>query len=178
MRWPGEIPAGTTSDAMLMTIDLAPTIARLAGADLPAHAIDGLDVWPLLAGRPGAKNPHDAYLFYYGKNELQAVASGDGRWKLQLPHIYTTLAGRPGGRGGTPSKYEKRTLERPELYDLRHDVGETRDVAAEHPEVVDRLLALAERARADLGDSLTNREGPGVRPAGQSDGPPGVPRTR
>ena len=106
------------------------------------------------------------------------MASGDGRWKLQLPHIYNTLAGRPGGRGGTPSKYEKRTLERPELYDLRHDVGETRDVAAEHPEVVDRLLALAERARADLGDSLTNREGPGARPAGSLDGPPDVPRTR
>ena len=85
-----------------MTIDLFPTIARLAGAELPGHAIDGLDVWPLLAGEPGARNPHEAYLFYYGKNELQAVASGDGRWKLQLPHTYTTLAGRPGGRGGTP----------------------------------------------------------------------------
>ena len=176
MRLPGVIPAGTTSDGMLMTIDVLPTIARLAGADLPAHAIDGLDVWPLLAGTPDAKNPHDAYLFYYAKNELQAVMSGDGRWKLYLPHVYNTLAGRPGGRGGTPSKYEKRTLERPELYDLRHDVGETRDVAAEHPEVVARLLALAERARADLGDSLTNREGQGARPAGRLDGPPSVPR--
>ena len=118
---------------MLMTIDLLPTIARLAGAELPAHPIDGLDVWPLLAGQPGAKNPHEAYLFYYEKNELQAVASGDGRWKLQLPHIYSTLAGRPGGRGGTPSKYEKRTLERPELYDLPHDVGETSNVGRAAP---------------------------------------------
>src|SRR4051812_2529594 len=79
MRLPGRIPAGTASDAMLMTIDVAPTIARLVGAKLPGHAIDGLDVWPLLAGRPGARNPHDAYLFYYGQDELQAVVSGDGR---------------------------------------------------------------------------------------------------
>ena len=48
MRWPGKIPAGTESNAMLMTIDLLPTIARLVGAQLPEHAIDGLDVWPLL----------------------------------------------------------------------------------------------------------------------------------
>ena len=87
MRLPGETPAGTSSDAMLMTIDIAPTIARLAGADLPAHAIDGLDVWPLLAGHPGATNPHDAYLFYYGKNELQALVSGDGLEAATAPHL-------------------------------------------------------------------------------------------
>ena len=102
MRWPGKIPAGTTSDAMLMTIDLFPTIAKLIDAELPKHPIDGLDVWPLLAGEPGAKNPHDFYLFYYAQNELQAIATGDGRWKLQLPHIYTSLGGHPGGRDGGP----------------------------------------------------------------------------
>ncbi len=106
MRWPGKIPAGTTSDAMLMTIDLLPTIARLVGAELPEHAIDGLDVWPLLAGQPGATNPHDAYLYYYEQNQLQAVVSGDGRWKLQLPHTYRSLAGHPGGHGGIPAKYQ------------------------------------------------------------------------
>ena len=52
MRWPGHIPANTHIDAMLMTIDLFPTIARLVGAALPKHPIDGLDVWPLLAGQP------------------------------------------------------------------------------------------------------------------------------
>ena len=160
-----------------MTIDMLPTIARLAGAELPAHAIDGLDVWPLLAGHPGAKNPHEAYYFYYGNNELQAVATGDGRWKLQLPHIYNTLAGRPGGRGGTPSKYEKRRLERRALYYLPHDMGETNNIGRQHPEYVDHLLGLAERARAVLGDSLTFRVGPGVRPAGSLDGPPDEPRT-
>jgi arylsulfatase len=167
MLWPGKIPAGTACDAMLLTIDLFPTLARLVGGELPKHAIDGLDVWPLLSGAPGAKNPHDAYLFYFEQNQLQAVASGDGRWKLQLPHQYGTLAGRPGGRGGVPAKYEKRTIDRPELYDLANDLGETTDVAAAHPEVVARLLAVAERARDDLGDALTERNGRGVRPAGR-----------
>jgi arylsulfatase A len=167
MRWPGKIPAGTTCDAMLMTIDLFPTIARLVGAQLPAHPIDGRDVWPILAGEPGARNPHDAYLFYYEVNQLQAVASGDGRWKLQLPHTYRTLSSRPGGRDGAPAKYEQRTIVHPELYDLAHDVSETTDVADKNPEVVRKLLVVAEQARADLGDALTKREGRGVRPAGR-----------
>ena len=94
MRWPGKLPAGTTSDAMVMTIDLLPTIVRLVAVrNLPKQPIDGLDVWPLLAGAAGATNPHDAYVYYYEQvRELQAVASGDGHWKLQLPHNYRSLA--------------------------------------------------------------------------------------
>ena len=167
MRWPGHIPANTTSDAMLMTIDLLPTIARLVGAELPKHQIDGLDVWPLLAGEPGAINPHDAYLYYYEENELQAVVSGDGRWKLQLPHTYRTLAGHAGGHGGNPVKYEEKKIVQPELYDLVVDRGETTEVASLRPDIVKRLLAVAERARDELGDSRTKREGRGIRPAGE-----------
>ncbi|HWB00874.1 MAG TPA: sulfatase [Pirellulales bacterium] len=165
MRWPGHIPAGATSAAMLMTIDLLPTIATVVGGTLPAHKIDGLDVGPLLFGNRAAPNPHDAYLFYYEQNQLQAVASGDGRWKLQLPHSYRTLAGRPGGRGGKPAKYEQRKIATAELYDLVNDLGETTDVAAANAEIVERLQAAAERARADLGDALTGRTGSGIRPA-------------
>jgi arylsulfatase A len=167
VRWPGQIPAGSTSETMLMTIDLLPTIARLVGAPPPDRPIDGLDVWPILAGEPGEKNPHDAYLFYYEQNQLQAVASGDGRWKLQLPHTYRTLAGRSGGVGGVPAKYENRKIARPELYDLVRDVGETTDVIADHPDIARALLDIAERARDDLGDSLTQRQGRGVRTPGR-----------
>jgi arylsulfatase A len=167
MRWPGKIPAGTVCDDMLMTIDLFPTIAKWIGAKLPEHKIDGLDVWPIMAGEPGAKNPHDAYYFYYEVNQLQAVVTGDGRWKLQLPHTYRTLAGRPGGRDGHPVPYETRKLERAELYDLEGDVSETADVAAGNPETVLRLEAFAEQAREDLGDALTNREGSGRREPGR-----------
>jgi arylsulfatase len=167
MRWPGHIPANNTSDAMLMTIDLFPTIARLVGAELPNHPIDGLDVWPLLAGDAGATNPHDAYVYYYEDNELQAVVSGDGRWKLQLPHTYRTLGGRSGGHGGTPVKYEQKKILQPELYDLVTDPDETTDVASREADIVNRLLAFAERIRGELGDSLTKRKGRGIRPAEQ-----------
>lgn len=167
MRWPGKIPAGTSSDAMLMTIDLLPTLAGLVDAKLPAHKIDGLDVWPLLAGSPGASNPHDAYLYYFEQNQLQAVVSGDGRWKLQLPHTYRSLSGRPGGHGGTPVKYDSLKIASPELYDLANDVGETTDLAEKHPEVVQRLLDVVADARAELGDSLTQRTGQGIRPVGR-----------
>ncbi|HEX4148186.1 MAG TPA: sulfatase-like hydrolase/transferase, partial [Pirellulales bacterium] len=167
MRWPGHIPEGATNDNFLMTIDLLPTIADLVGAKLPPLPIDGLDVWPLVAGKPGAKNPHDAYFFWYEQNQLQAVVSGDGHWKLQLPHQYRTLAGQPGGRDGQPARYQQRKIERAELYDLKTDLAETTDVAAQHPEIVARLLALAERARSDLGDSLMQRVGSQQRAAGQ-----------
>jgi arylsulfatase len=101
-------------------------------------------------------------------NQLQAVVTGDGRWKLQLPHTYNTLGGRPGGRGGTPVPYAQRKLERAELYDLERDVSEATDVAAGHPDVVARLEAEAERARGELGDALTQRVGKGTRPPGRS----------
>src|SRR5438067_2547081 len=83
-RWPGHVPAGRVCDEPVMTIDVFPTVARLIGAELPKHKIDGMDVWPLLAGEPGAKCPHEAYYFYFNVGELQAVRSG--RWKLMLPH--------------------------------------------------------------------------------------------
>ena len=167
MRWPGKIPAGTESRQMLMTIDLFPTIANLIHADLPKHPIDGLDVWPIISGKRSAKNPHTAYWFYYEANQLQAVVSGDGRWKLQLPHTYRTLGGRPGGQGGTPAPYEQRQLERAQLYDLVNDIAETTDVAGQHPEVVKSLENEAEHARQELGDALTKRAGQGVREPGR-----------
>ncbi len=167
MRWPGKIPAATQSGEMLMTIDLLPTIAKLTGTEPAKHTIDGLNVWPLIAGEKGAKNPHDGYAFYYEQNALQAVSSSDGRWKLQLPHSYRTLGGRPGGTNGIPAKYENRKLAAAELYDLQNDVGETKNVAAANPKIVKQLEAFAEKMRAELGDALTERKGSGVREPGK-----------
>ena len=164
-RWPGVIPAGRVTREPAMTIDLLPTISRLTGAKLPDHKIDGLDVWPIISGDPAAKNPHEAYFIYYADNELQAVISGS--MKLYLPHTYRTLAGRPGGRDGVPVKYEQRTITAPELYDVDADVSEAKNIAAENPQMVERLLALAEKSRADLGDSLTKRAATSARPVGQ-----------
>ena len=167
MRWPGKIPAKTDTWDMLMTIDLFPTIANLVGAPLPKQKIDGIDVWPMISRKPRAKNPHESYWFYYEVNQLQAVTTSDGKWKLQLPHTYQTLAGRPGGRDGVPVPYSYRKLEKEELYDLEHDIGETTDVSAQHPEIVKLLEIEAEKARADLGDALTKRPGTGRREPGK-----------
>lgn len=168
MRWPGKIPAGAVTDNFLMTIDLLPTIAARVGATLPTLPIDGMDVWPLLTRQVGAKNPHEGYGMWYAQNELQAVVSGDGRWKLVLPHRYRTLNGRPGGRDGIPAKYENTDLTAPALYDLRVDIGEKNDLASANPDVVKQLLAFADKCRDDLGDALTHRTGKGAREPGRA----------
>ncbi|HKS35970.1 MAG TPA: sulfatase [Verrucomicrobiae bacterium] len=164
MRWPGRIPARSVCREPAMTIDVLPTIARLIDARLPSHPIDGKDIWPLISGDAKAGSPHDAYFFYYNVGELQAVRSG--RWKLVFPHTYRTLAGKSGGTGGKPSKYES-TKTGLALFDLEKDVSEKLDVAAQHPDVVKRLQALAEQCREDLGDSLVKRAGKNAREPGR-----------
>jgi arylsulfatase len=168
VRWPGHVPAGATSDAFWMTIDVLPTLAAITGAELPAHTIDGRNILPLLTSKAPAQNPHDGYALYYEVNQLQSVVSGDGRWKLVFPHQYRTLVGL-GGTNGIPSKYKQVKLEKTALYDLKNDVSEKNDVAETHPEIVERLSAFAEKTRADLGDALKNEKGPGAREPGKAE---------
>ncbi|MBS1790407.1 MAG: sulfatase [Acidobacteria bacterium] len=160
-RWPGKIPAGTVSHEPVMTIDLLPTLAKLIGAEVPKdRIIDGLDIWPILSGKK-VKSPHDALYFYWGK-ELQAVRAG--KWKLHLPHTYRFI--ETPGADGKPGKdtYPKIELS---LFNLETDIGETKNLADKYPEVVKQLMVFVERAREDLGDSLTKRDGKNVRPAGK-----------
>jgi arylsulfatase A-like enzyme len=163
MRWPGKIPGGSVCREPVMSIDILPTMAKLARAELPKLPIDGLDIWPLISGKPGARSPHEA-LYFYWFNHLQAVRSG--RWKLHLPHAYHTLGGRSPGKDGKSAKYVGAST-RLALFDLENDIGETINVADKHPEEVRRLLELAEKARMELGDSATYRKGKGVRPPGK-----------
>lgn len=160
-RWPGKIPAGSTCREPAMTIDLFPTIAKLIGAELPRHKIDGLDIWPLVSAQSGAKSPHEA-LYFYWLNRLDAVRSG--RWKLHLAHDY----GHPDPAGGdaAPGKLTVQKIDQ-SLFDLEADIGEATNVAEQHPDVVARLLTYAEAARADLGDTATKRVGSGVREPGR-----------
>jgi arylsulfatase A len=162
-RWPGRIPRGAVGSLPAMTIDLFPTFAKLSGAAVSEERIiDGRDIWPLLTNAPDAQAPHDALYFYWG-TELHAVRSG--RWKLHLAHPYRALE-RPG-QDGSPGTFVQKTIEM-SLFDLESDPGESIDVASRHPDVVEQLLKLAERARDDLGDSLTKRVGRNVRQPGRT----------
>ncbi len=157
MWWPDKIQAGSVCDELCSTMDLLPTLGKLAGAALPKQTIDGHDIRPLLFESPCADSPWDEDgFFYYRMDQLQAVRCGP--WKLYLPlkDKYQSL-----GRKTEPSKAE--------LYDVRNDVGETREVSAEHPQVVKQLLALADKARKELGDM--DREGSGQRPAAWVENP-------
>ena len=121
--WPGKIPAGTESDAITGMMDILPTLVKLAGGSLPTdRKLDGGDIWPILAGQPGAKSPHDVFYYYRGLN-LQAVRSGP--WKLHLA--------------------------KEELYNLETDIGETTNVASSNPAAVERLRKLAAQTKDDLG---------------------------
>jgi len=141
-RWPGRIEPGRECEEMVTSMDLFPTFAALAGAALPPdRIIDGRDLSDLLFG--DAASPHESVALYF-MDDLCAVRSG--RWKLHVAR---------DGRGCT------------ELYDLVTDLGETADVAADHPAVVRQLETYAEGHRARLGDARLGVAGSEVRPIGR-----------
>ena len=156
MWWPGTIPAGTVCSDVATTMDLMPSYAELAGGKAPQdRIIDGRDIRSLILGEPGAKSPHEAFFYYY-MDQLQAVRSG--HWKLYLPlEDKRTSPFRMAGK--TPGS----------LFNLRADLSETNDLFEQHPEIVERLMGYAEKARQDLGD--LNRPGSGQRPAGHDPNP-------
>ena len=160
MRWPGQISKGKVCDKMAATLDFLPTFAAISGSPLPEHKIDGINILPLLRGEQGA-DPRTHLYYYYGR-QLQCVR--EGRWKLHLPHNYRSYQGVEPGRDGLGGPYARGQTDF-ELYDLDNDMGESIDVFDSHPSVVERLKALAERARWELGD--TDLEGREVRPPGR-----------
>ncbi len=167
MSWPGKIKEGQVINKPAMTIDLMPTIAKITGANLPVKKIDGIDMSYLMMDGEEAKNQHhDAYYFYYKQNELHGILSGDGRWKLYLPHSYRSINGRVGTSDGLPINYTYDNKMDLELYDLVNDISETINVSEANPEMVESLLVHAEQARKDLGDKLTDRIGNENRPVG------------
>lgn len=160
MWWPGTIPAGSVCSTPAMTIDILPTVAELIGAKLPDHKIDGKSIVNLVTGK-NDKSPQEAYYFYYGQ-QLQAIRMG--KWKLHFPHGYRTMAGRPGGTGGIPTKYSQAKIGL-SLFNLEEDIGESTDVKAKHPKVVSKMQALGQAMRKELGDQ--GKKGSGQREAGR-----------
>jgi len=162
MRWPAGIRAGQTCKATVTAMDLLPTITNLCHGTLPEDKkIDGRDVSVLLRG--GILPKATVYpFFYYRGRQLQAVRLG--RYKLHVPHDYVSINGARLAEAGFAGRLKRRRIEL-SLFDLETDIGETTNIADEHPDVVKKLLALCEEARKDLGDG--KRKGAGVRPPGR-----------
>jgi arylsulfatase A-like enzyme len=156
MCWPGKIPAGKTCAELAATIDLLPTLARLAGAKPPAdRVIDGRDIWPLMSDQDGAKTPHEAYFYYSSGGTLEAVRSGN--WKLRIAKARTAAKPPPGPARGKPAPAQvppAQTRTQPaedvELYDLAADIGEKNNLADKHPDVVQRLRKLMDDFDAEV----------------------------
>ena len=125
-RWPGRIAAGAVSAHVSYFGDLMTTFAELAGAKPPQN-LDSISIVPTLLGR-GAQARH-AYLYweFYERGVTQAVLF-EGRWK--------------GIRLRSPSAPI-------ELYDLANDLGESADVAAKQPGMVERMARLMREAHVD-----------------------------
>jgi len=139
MRWPGKIAAGETNDGLMATIDLLPTFAALTGAKVPAdRAIDGVDQLAFMLGK--AKSARKTYLYNPGSASVQSTilqgnAIREGDWKLISPLKVMQFL-EDGGTGEW------------ELYNLKDDMGETRNLAGQYPERVDRLKRLLEASEA------------------------------
>jgi len=154
--WPGHIPAGRETDAVAGEIDLLPTFVALAGGTLPTDKpIDGAVISKILLGQSDV-SAREAHYFYHSYN-LDAVRSGP--WKLALKPQVFSMGMRKGGE-------DKPGLR---LYNLTKDIGETTDVSAQNPEVVQRLKGLADHMAATLCDG--SAKGPGVRAPGRVENP-------
>jgi len=129
IKWPGKVPAGSTCSEMALSMDLLPTFAHIAGAELPTAKLDGRNILDLVTAKPGAKTKHE--VFFFGNT---AVRSGD--WKYHKQELFKVKA-------------TMRDTKAPTLYNLKEDIGESNNVIADHPEIAERLAkALEQHTRA------------------------------
>jgi arylsulfatase A-like enzyme len=158
--WPGKVPAGTSSDAISGMFDVLPTLAALAGAAVPSDRnLDGADIRSVLMGDAEAPGPHEVFYYFRGL-ELEAVR--DREWKLVLPTVAANAAGKAKAKG--KAKGNAKGANAALLFNLKTDIGESTDVAAQHPEIVARLEKLVEKMKDDLG---ATGFGPGCRALGK-----------
>ena len=140
MKYPAGIEAGAVSGRTFGSVDLLPTLCQMAGIPLPENEIDGENVWALITGAEGAENPHAYYAFSNGNN-FEGILSGDGRWKLHLPHAYRIL--ETEGADGIPGKYGIARIDTA-LFDMLNDPLESTNVISEQAEIAEELIGIAE----------------------------------
>ena len=163
MYWKGHIQPGSVFNKLASNIDIFPTVAELTGSPLPDHKIDGVSLVPVINGEKDAE-PRTWFVYYYNRNDLEAVT--DGRFKLIFPHRHATYEPYLPGNDGRPGERRSTELKETLLFDLRRDPAERYNVIEQYPEERQKLEAIAERMRADLGDNLRNIPATNARPAG------------
>jgi arylsulfatase len=164
IKWPGQTPAGTICNKLGCAVDILPSFAKIAGANLPALKIDGVDITELWKGNTDAE-PRDNILFFYGKNNLNGVRKGN--WKLVLPHTWQSYNTEPG-KDGYGGKRISMKIEKPELYNMMRDPGEQYNVIEYYPEKADEIMQIVEAARIEFGDLNVGMEkGAGSREIGR-----------
>lgn len=137
--WPDKIKSATVNNAMITLMDVLPTIAELAGSQIPSdRIIDGKNISEQLFNKTNT-SPYEFFAFYQ-KEQLQAIRSEN--WKLILPLDSTINSHAAGFSEGRPLK----------LVDLSVDIKEEADVSWQNPEIVQKLLGYAEKIRYDIGD--------------------------
>ncbi|WP_247235545.1 sulfatase [Telluribacter sp. SYSU D00476] len=139
---PGKIKPAVVSN-MGSTLDLLPTISKLAGATLPTDRVyDGYDLTTLLHGKGG--NPRNEMIFYHSTS-IFAARKGD--YKL---YFYSN------DPKGYPQKLEK--LEKYQLFNLQHDPSERYNVADKNPQIIKEIVDMVEKHKAGVAPVKSNLE--------------------
>jgi arylsulfatase A-like enzyme len=152
-RWPGKVPAGRESDEPAAIMDLLPTLVTLAGGTVPNdRVIDGQDIWPVIAGKDGAKSPHEA-IYYLSGRALKGVRMGDWKYMiapaseiLSTVEVELTPEEQKLPRRQRNALIKERTkaaqgrqVDVEMLFNLREDLAEANDLIDQHPEIAARL---------------------------------------
>ncbi|MEM7145912.1 MAG: sulfatase-like hydrolase/transferase [Verrucomicrobiota bacterium] len=144
---PGTIPSGVVRDQLVTGCDWFPTIAELTQTEVPAdHQLDGQSIVAILKS-DNAKSPHENFYWHMGKNAAKAKwAVREGDWKL-IGNAHENV---------TPEGVAELTADDKKLFlvNLADDIGETTNLAADHPEIVEKLSALRQQHADDIANSL------------------------
>ena len=136
-RWPGHIPTGSTSGALLAHLDMAATFAALVGADVPAgQCLDGVNVLPALLGK--STTGRADFVAHVGGTQ-GPFALRSGHWKLITPG--------GGGYGKAAKGSVKPSAVGPQLYDLQADPAESKNLAELQPKKLNEMQGLLVKIR-------------------------------
>ncbi|PQO26080.1 arylsulfatase [Blastopirellula marina] len=138
-RFPGKLDAGIESDVPVCSLDILPTFCEMAGVEIPADAqLDGTSLVGLFRGQP-IQRAKPLFWHYYRAYDNAKVAVRDGDWKLVA--LWDQGEVKPGAayQKGDYSKIKDAKFTAFELYNLTEDIGETKDVSADHPQIVAQL---------------------------------------